>query len=315
MARRPDMMFGPLGNVTYEISPEFSQFLIKQNKYQMNLSLWKQYLLWKYTVGSAPITAFLLRNLSSSRKPASQLSTITVDWEQITNRWTFYFFDNYDIKLYGKKNIEAPFRKWLPYFENPRKFVHLEHSKRFQVSKDVIEQFQMQLRRIIEGAPPPTTDLYLYKASGFYSGIPLEEGKLASSSISQKSFDSPVVVEQKPFNSTTYNPRLDFDRFLDRDKRCCMFEVKVPKGTPVLAISSYIHAHPYEKEVLLLPDVDFEIVKSKRIGMTFIEGGVPMYELQSAPYHIGPVFEENLPSSKTKGKWYALTLFQTNLVS
>jgi len=311
MAHQPDMMFGPLGNVVYDISPKFSQFLIKQNKYQMNLSVWKQYIIWKHTIDSAPITAFLLEILPS----ASELKTTEVDWVRKANIWTYYFFKEYDVKLYGKKNIEGPFRKWLPYFENPRRYAQLKDSKQFEISKDVIEQFQKQLKHIIASAPKTPEDLYLYKASGLYGGIPLQKGKLVSKSVSHKSFKSPVVLEQKPFNSTTFNPRLDFDSFLERDKRCCMFEIKIPKGVPVLAISSYIHAHPDEKEVLLLPGVDFEIVRTKRIGMTFIPGGVPEIKVQSAPYHIGPVVEENLASSKSKGKWYGLTLFETNLIS
>ena len=301
MARRPDMMFGPLGNVVYDISPEFSQFLIRQNKYQMNLSLWKQYIIWKYTVASAPITRFLLQ--------------IQEDAERIANRWTLHFFEDYDVDFYGKKNIGASFRKWLKYFENPRKFIALESSKKFQISKEIIEQFQRELRRIISNTPKTVTDFYVYKASRLYTGIPLEKGNLVSKSVSQISFEEPVILEQKPFNSTTYNPLLNFDRFLEREKRCCMFEIKIPSGSNVLAISSYIHAYPYEKEILLLPDVDFEIVKSKKIGMTLIEGGVPKYEIQTKPYHIGPVFQESQASSSSGRRWYELALFQTNLIS
>jgi len=295
------LMFGPLGNVIYDINPEFSQFTIEQNKYQMNLSLWKKYIVWKYTVASAPITAFLLQRKKGVQRAA--------------NKWTLYFFDDYDIDFYGAKNIEAPFRKWMQYFENPKEFTRLNSDDQFKISKEIIELFQRGLRQIISRAPKTKEEFYVYKASGFYTGIPLEKGNLVSRSISEQSFDEPIVLEQKPFNSTTYNPKLDFDRFLERDKRCCMFEVKIPAGSNVLAISSYIHAHPYEKEILLLPDIDFEIVRSKKIGMTFIEGGVPKYEIQSKPYHIGPVFEENLPSSRSGGKWYELTLFETNLVT
>ena len=159
MARRPDMMFGPLGNVVYDISPEFSQFLIRQNKYQMNLSLWKQYIIWKYTVASEPITRFLLQ--------------IQKDAEKIANRWTLHFFEAYDVDFYGKKNIGTSFRKWLKYFENPRKFAALESPKKFQISKEIIEQFQRELRRIISNTPKTATDFYVYKASRLYTGIPL----------------------------------------------------------------------------------------------------------------------------------------------
>ena len=74
---------------------------------------------------------------------------------------------------------------------------------------------------------------------------------------------------------------------------------------------------PIEKQMdaFLKEEVDFEIVRTKRIGMTFIPGGVPTIKVQSSPYHIGPIVEEDLPSSKSKGKWYELTLFETNLVS
>ena len=304
---QPEMLFGPLGNVVYDISPRFSQFLIRQNKYQMNLSVWKQYIIWKYTIDSAPITAFLLEKLP----PTPGLKTDATDWVRVANNWTYYFFKEYDMRLYGKKNIESPFRKWLSYFENSKRYNRLSKSKQFEISKDVIKQFQLLLKRIITSAPKTPEILYLYKASTLYSGIPLQKGNLAS----HKSFKSPVVLEQKPFNSATFNPRLDFDSFMERNKKCCMFEIKIPKGVSVLAISSYIHAHPDEKEVLLLPEVDFEIVRTKRIGMTFIPGGVPTIKVQSSPYHIGPIVEEDLPSSKSKGKWYELTLFETNLVS
>jgi len=301
MNKQPDMMFGPLGNIIYNVSPEFSKFMIEQNKYQMNLSLWKKYIIWKYTVSSTPITNFLLQLQRGIQRTA--------------NKWTLDFFWDYDIDFYGAKNIESPFKKWMQYFERPRDYVMLDNREKFKISKEIIKQFQMDLRNIIIKAPKTESDFYVYKASGFYSGVPLEEGNLVSRSISQQIFDEPIFLEQKPFNSTTYNPKLNFDQFLDRQKRCCMFEVKIPKGSSVLAISDYIHAHPYEKEILLLPDVDFEIVKTKKIGMTFIKRGVHKYKIQSKPYHIGPVFEQNISSCKEDVGWYELTLFETNLVS
>jgi hypothetical protein len=265
----------------------------------MNLSIWKQFIIWKYTLSSSAVTQFLIGNFD---KPS-------------IFRWVKNFFQDYNFDFYPKSAIEKPFKEYMEYFEQPDSFERLSSSEKMSISKDLLDKFQKSLREIIKKAPETEEDFFVYKAVKPYENIPVKRDNRFRATLDiSLSIEDKITVSQKPFNSTTINPKLNFDQFLDRKQKCCMLEIIIPKGINVLAISNYLHAFPFEKEILLLPDIEFKFIKEKPIGLTFYREGNPYYKIQSKPYVIGQVYE-SVTDYEDKGLWYPLTLYRVEITS
>jgi len=86
-------------------------------------------------------------------------------------------------------------------------------------------------------APPNKEEIIVFKVSSYYPDLP-EELKNPMHSI----------IYQKPFNSTIYDPQLNFAHFLSDNYDCCLLIIKVPKGSNILLIDPSIHAYPHERE-------------------------------------------------------------------
>lgn len=88
------MSVGPGSRIQLQITPALSDLILLHNQYQANLSIFDQYIIWRYTIGSGSINRRLIG------LPGTNV-----------NQWTYQFFKYYNVKFYGLENIPAPFSK------------------------------------------------------------------------------------------------------------------------------------------------------------------------------------------------------------
>ena len=86
-----------------DVGKALSTLLISHTEYLSNLSLWKKFIVWRYTLGSGSVNARL----------------IGIDKLENNFYWAKNFFKSYNWKYYGIKAIEKPFQKYEDYFKNP----------------------------------------------------------------------------------------------------------------------------------------------------------------------------------------------------
>jgi hypothetical protein len=256
---------GPGAPLKLNITPALSNLLLSHAKYQSQLSIWKQYMIWRYTMGSGSLNKYLIGNPI----PENQI------W------WTYYLFSWYNVEQYGLNNIEFPFSKWKDYFENPDDFLDLSDDSIIDISNQIIEEFALQLQNIILEAPATQGKITVYKMSSSYPGLPtnISSGK-------------DVEVKQSPFNSSTYDPQFNFAPFLSDESN--FFTIDIPKGSHVLAISTALHAYPHELEILIPFDSSFYI---HDIGTEIVDyistKDQTFVKVQNGSYVIGQVYRVN----------------------
>jgi len=187
---------GPGGDTKLIITPSLSDLMLSHVKYQSLLSIWKKYLIWLYTMGSGPINRFLIG-----------VSTIDTSIQ-----WTYRFFSYYNVQQYSLEAIENPFRQWLQYFISPADFFNLPTDQQILITNEVLYNYIKKLQHIILKAPLTDGPITVYKASTPYEGLP---DVLPPS--------GHAYVYQNPFNSTSYDPQLNFAPFTSLELDCCFF--------------------------------------------------------------------------------------------
>ena len=147
-------------------------------------------------------------------------------------------------------------------------------------------------------------DINVYKVSSEYPDLP--PPKLTS---------NPKQVLQKPFNSATIDPNFNFSPFLMDDSDCCLFAITIPAGAHVLYVPGVYHAYPFEQEILLPPNVTFDIYEH---GLEIVHY-IPIYQVkllkaQRHPFKIGEIYEID-QSAPAEIKSKDMNIFFTNLIT
>src|ERR1700677_2945541 len=215
--------YGPGSIDQLNISVPLSQLILETNRYIAELSIWKQYLIWRYTIGSGSVNKELIGI-------ADQESKVI---------WTYQFFKYYNQKVYGIDKVERPFQKYKGFFLNAKKYLALRDTDKIKIASEVIGDYIRKLQEIILKAPVTQGSITVYKVSSEYPELPSKNNFI------------PKEVFQKPFNSTSINPQFNFNTFIMEDADCCFFVINIPKGSHVLYIPPIYHAYPFENEVLL----------------------------------------------------------------
>ncbi len=260
------MSLGPGSQSKLFVRANLSNFILEQSKYVFNLNLWDKFIIWRYTLGSGSLNAFLI----------GITTNFSINREERTNYWTFLTFKyfNYPLNI-----ITTDFKKYTEYFKNPDKFNLLDKEAKLHLSLNLIQSYVTALQNIINNAPSVREPFTVYKTSGDYPGLP------------DKNHFKPTKVLQLPFNSTTYDPQFNFAPFTSPDADCCMFEIVISKGIKVLYIPSEIHAYPHEREILLPMNITLDIIYSGKVELDYISlNDSKFIETQKHPLHIGEVY-------------------------
>ena len=257
-----EIEIGPGGTLKLKISPGLSSLLLSHNKYQSNLPIWEQYMIWRYTTGSGQLNKYLIGIADKEKK----------------GFWVYDLFLLYNIDQYGIDNIGKPFQQWNRYFLNPRRYNQLSIDKQLKIADEVIETFAIELQRIILDAPVVLNEITVYKISESYSELP--------TSLNNK---KNKLVKQTPFNSSTYDPEFNFAPFLSTESN--IFTIVIPPGSHILAISQYLHAYPHEHEILLPYGSIFDVQEIETAIIDYIPlNDQKLTRVQKYPYVIGQVY-------------------------
>jgi hypothetical protein len=253
-------------NASFKESPQLLSFIRSQTKYVSSLSPFKQYCVWRYTIGSATINNYLIFNEIKNRENSRI-------W---TNLFFYYYQDSHD-------HIPKELRGFN-YFSNSS-FSQLPQEKADKIIDFIVPWFIKYLSKIIKDSPATTQPIQVYKISSSYPGLP---------EISSTDYKKPFPVPQIPFNSTTTSPDFNFYIFTSPEANCCLWVITIPKGKHVLYIPHEFHAWPFENEVLLPPGVSFNITRQYDTRLSYIDkADINYVQLQEKPFKIGPVYDIN----------------------
>jgi hypothetical protein len=272
--------------------PPLLKLLMSHTKYLLSLSIWKQYIVWRYTVGSGQI------NMTLIGFPNNENVVL----------WAYFFLKYYNKKQYGIDNIEKPFIVYKKYFKTPT--LLLSDKNKLKISKEIIKKYTDQLQQIILNSPSTEDDILVYKASSRYPGLPSD-----TQTLNEKKY---VDVPQLPFNSTTYDPTFNFGLFITGTDTSVLFAINIPKGSKVLSVNPIFHAYPFEREIIFPHGVSFRVIDREKIKLSYISKDDIVLEKTQDPskngsYLIGEVYK--LPDVvKTTPKKGEITLFEAILI-
>lgn len=265
--------YGPGSELTHSIPVALRGHIIRCTKYVASLSLFEQFIVWRYTAGSQPVNAYLISG--------------KVDDLPYSSNWCYWFFlywHNTEKANGGPAPIHEMFRVLRRFFTKPDSFLSLTTTMA-AVTEQVIRIYARLLQRLILNAPPVQEGFHVYKVASDYPGLP-------------SSFkDVPKVVPQLPFNSTTINPHFNFAPFIGgSEAKGNLFDLRIPKGSHVLYVPSEFHAYPFQKEIILPHGARFVISSvHKRLLSLIDENSVNMVKLQEpdGEASMGPFYELN----------------------
>lgn len=264
---------GPGSELPTSIPLALRKFMLRSTKYVASLSLFAQYLIWRYTAGSASINSYLIFK-GKINNPDNAIY------------WAFLFF------LYWKNTASVgsdlfpqpytSFMKFAAYFRDPDSLLKLSQVDALKVVALLFPLYIESLDDLIRGAPAVKEGFHVYKIAGNYPGLPTS------------SKDVPKKVPQLPFNSTTINPHFNFGIFSSPEATGNMFDLRIGKGARVLYVPAEFHAYPFEKEIFLPSNSSFNITSSYQGMLDVIDPqSVKMITLQEPARSIvmGPVYE------------------------
>ncbi len=253
--------YGPGSKDLLKISLNLSKFIKDCTRYVSQLSVWKQYLLWRYTIGSGSINKELIGIANEGSKII----------------WTYQFFKYYNDDL---NLIELPFISYVKNFSNAQRYLKFGKDKKILIADQIIELYIAELQKIILGGPITKGSIIVYKVSSEYPELP------------SKSMFSRKIVFQKPFNSTTFDSQFNFSLFLGDNDDCCFFTINIPDGSHVLYIPTEFHAYPFENEILLPFGSQLDFFDHYIDDFSYVlKKEIKLRQIQDKPYHVGPVHE------------------------
>lgn len=264
------MELGPQSHTYPDTFPKpLLQFIQNCTTYIGNLAPFKQYIIWRYTIGSASInTRLIFGKLSDNSK-----------------YWCYLFF-KYANNTFGNDTsyLTKYFKKYSMYFSDPESFNKLATEKQIE---DILNLYTGELYGIIVSGPRPKKAIQVFKVASKYPGLP-----------DPLDFQE-ASVPQVPFNSTTIDPHFNFALFVSKETLgdgkigCCLFDIVIPKGVPCLYIPKEYHAYPWENEVLLPPNSIFNIKSAMLSTLNYVfPDDINIVKVQN-PQDIvmGPVYE------------------------
>lgn len=267
---------GPRSDLPYSVPESLRKFMLKATKYVAALPLFDQYLVWRYTAGSASVNGSLIAG--------GKVSDI-----KNAAYWCYQFF------LYWKNTVDSgagdgggkvasPFFKYDKYFKNPASFLALSTTERATLVPAIVRLYALALQKIILASPPVKGDdgFHVFKVASDYPGLP------------QSPTDVPKTLKQLPFNSTTVNPHFNFAFFIQEEAKGNVFDLHIPVGARVLYIPAEYHAYPFEREILLPFGCQFKITAVYTGKLDYIDSkSHNIVTLQKPPTSImmGPVYE------------------------
>lgn len=279
---------GPGSSTKLEIKRNLSALILEHSKYVLNLPLFDQFILWRYTLGSGTLSTFL----------------IGLPIQDTAKYWIFLFFKYYK---YSVSKISTKYKKFLEYFKSPELYLKLNSKIQDKITKSILTLYSKDLQRIILNSPKVKNPIIVYKTSSEY---PLLPKRTEYKNISLK---KPFIVEQALFNSTTYDPQFNFAPFTTESSDCCMYEIHIEKGQVCLYIPSEIHAYPHEREIILPMKTSFKIIKVSSIELDFISTSDQQFiQVQNPISSIGEVFRVDpisIPNVKNKRMNFFETIF------
>jgi len=235
----------------------------EHNKYIANLSIWDQYIVWTYTLGSQAVNRRLV-GLPFDRR--------------LSQKWAYELFSNFS---YGLNEISTAFAEWRPLFENPSEYNRLPSSDKSRIADLLLDTYSKNLQTIILNAPVTKGNIVVYKAS-----TPYDE-RLTGDQF-------PFTLPQAPFNSTTYDPWFDFNAFLGSSAAtCCLWEISIPAGSHVLAIAHPYQAYLTEREILLPMGCSFNVLGYRYVTMSYYLTREEPIRTQQPPFEIGEVYRHD----------------------
>ena len=257
---------GAIVGINLKITPVIAETMIQQTKYVANLSIWKQYMIWRYTLGSGQLNMLL----------------IGIPDETRLRYWVRQFFELYNIQRYGLNAIEMPFNQWSSHFTNPG----LVQNDNIDTCKKIVANFAWILSRIIINAPiAQHEDFLLYKASSVYNS---EMKRLLTEPLKANEV---VRVPQLLFNSTSYDPEFEFNTFVADSGDSVLWMLTRRTNIPCLFINPIFHAYPHEREFLLPPGCIFNIRDVRDVQLEYVnKSDFKLEVVQEAPYVIGEVY-------------------------
>ena len=241
------MSIGPGSDTAFVLTAGLSSMLLRHSAYLASLTNFEKYVIWRYTMGSGTLNAVLLGFATDVQ----------------VRYFVYTFITWYNVEQYGILSLP----EWMEVgvkSERRRNELLRNAVKCMSFVKLVIAL----VSKIIHRAPKLEFDIVVYKASSDYPGIPHED---------------PIVdvvnVEQKPFNSTTYDPQFSFGLFTAEKSEWALWKITIPAGSSVLSINPTYHAYPFEREVLLPPGVLFQVYKTEIVVLDTITKEGMQYEV------------------------------------
>jgi len=227
--------YGPDSEIPHNIPVALRAFMLQSTNYMAQLSLFEQFIVWRYTIDSNPINMLLILG-----KVVNEAASFT--WCHLL----FLYWRNTVRAMGGAPVIEKSFVVFTRLFENPTAFRN-GGSLAAQLVRPILVKYTALLQRIILGAPPVKEGFHVYKVASNYPGLP------------ESPTDVPKVVPQRPFNSTTVNPHFNFAPFMGAQDEGNLFDLRIPMGAHILYVPAEFHAHPVQREIILPAGVSFDI--------------------------------------------------------
>lgn len=260
--------YGPNSNDKLILTKGLLDLMRSHTKYISELSLFEQYIIWRYTLGSGSVNKELIGIPNETNKVF----------------WTYLFFKNYN---YSLNNLDYPYNNYTHYFHYPEDFLKENERTKLNISNIIINMFIGSLQTIIKNSPIVKEEFIVYKVSTYYPDLPKLED------FNEK------YVKQLPFNSTTYNPEFDFSYFIGDKDPCCFFKIIVTKGLHVLYVPKEYHAYSFEDEIILPYGITFSIYDHGIVKLNYVpKDKLKLDVIQRNPLYIGPVYENNKSNNR-----------------
>ena len=116
----------------------------------------------------------------------------------------------------------------------------------------------IEMQIMIQSAPKLEEDLYVFKGSRYYKGVPESEYSCEPSG-----GKCGVKFTQKLFNSATFSVEGIEEGF--QDAKCCSNILLLKKGTPLFAVPPKYTKYPQEREIILPIGITFDFINSQKL--------------------------------------------------
>ena len=236
------MQLGPQSSRDHIISESLRVHMQNCESYvSSKLSYFDRYIIWRYTVGSAPVNGFLVTGIVSGS---------AIDWTYIF----FQYWDNTVKSLSDLTNskfynydLPSDFGVFFNYFKDPKSYLSSRNKE--SISKQILELYISNFQRIIINSPKVLGEGFnLYKVASKYPGLPETNENFQRTSL-----------KQLPFNSTTFSKEFNFAPFISPTTESILFVIHIPKNSRILYVPDLYHAYPFEHEFILPKDCTFDI--------------------------------------------------------